>query len=66
METLVLQIKNNRSGSSVKSKFFEQALNRNLEEKGDGKVFVHYIKLPSPPPSPLSPVSVSLTIPPRS
>ncbi|KAK7324687.1 hypothetical protein VNO77_28441 [Canavalia gladiata] len=56
-ETLVLQIKNNKSGhSSIKSKFFEQGLNNSPEEKSGGKESVPSIKLPPPPPAPLSPV----------
>ncbi|CAJ1956692.1 unnamed protein product [Sphenostylis stenocarpa] len=53
-ETLVLQIKNNKSNSSVKSKFFELGLNKSSEEK-NGKSPTS-IKLPPPPPAPLSPV----------
>ncbi|OIW15508.1 hypothetical protein TanjilG_27359 [Lupinus angustifolius] len=55
-ETLVLQIKSNKSGRSVKSKFFEQGLNSPLEEKGETKESVPSIKLPPPPP-PLSPAT---------
>ncbi|RDX74219.1 Adaptin ear-binding coat-associated protein 2 [Mucuna pruriens] len=55
-ETLVLQIKNNKSGCSVKSKFFEQGLNNSPEEKSGKKEPLPSIKLPPPPPSPLSPV----------
>ncbi|KAG4960934.1 hypothetical protein AAZX31_13G274300 [Glycine max] len=54
-ETLVLQIKTNKSGSSVKSKFFELGLNKSPEEKNGGKESIPSIKL-SPPPAPLSPV----------
>lgn len=55
-ETLVLQIKN-KGGRSVRSKFFEQGLNNlSLEEKGNEKDPVIFIKPPPPPPSPLSPV----------
>ncbi|XP_057455591.1 uncharacterized protein LOC130746856 [Lotus japonicus] len=49
-ETLVLQLKNNRSGPNVKSKFFEQGLNNSSEEKS-GKESVPAIKLPPPPPA---------------
>ncbi|XP_004487167.1 uncharacterized protein At1g03900 isoform X1 [Cicer arietinum] len=56
-ETLVLQIKNNRSGSNVKSKFFEQGPNNSSEEKSGGKESVPCIKLPPPPSSPGSPVA---------
>ncbi|KAE9588585.1 hypothetical protein Lal_00003075 [Lupinus albus] len=56
-ETLVLQIKTNKSGRSVKSKFFEQGLNSPSEEKGETKESVTSIKLPPPPPPPLSPAA---------
>ncbi|XP_020229454.1 uncharacterized protein At1g03900 [Cajanus cajan] len=56
-ETLVLQLKNNKSGRSIKSKFFEQGLNNSPEEKTGKKLLpVPSIKLPPPPPAPLSPV----------
>ncbi|XP_027342466.1 uncharacterized protein At1g03900 [Abrus precatorius] len=55
-ETLVLQIKNNKSGHSMKSKFFELGLNNSPEEKSGRKESVPSIKLPPPPPAPLSPV----------
>ncbi|CAK8536342.1 unnamed protein product [Lathyrus sativus] len=54
-ETLVLQIKNNRSGGNVKSKFFELSQNNSSEEKNERKESVPCIKLPPPPPSPGSP-----------
>ena len=44
-----------KSGSSVKSKFFELGLNKSPEEKNGGKESIPSIKL-SPPPAPLSPV----------
>ncbi|KAK7290857.1 hypothetical protein RIF29_05591 [Crotalaria pallida] len=56
-ETLVLQIKTNKSGRSVKSKFFEQGLNNSSEEKGGEKESLPSIKLPPPPPPPLSPAA---------
>ncbi|XP_061350145.1 uncharacterized protein At1g03900 [Gastrolobium bilobum] len=56
-ETLVLQIKNNRSGLNVKSKFFDQGLNNSSEEKSGTKESVPSIKLPPPPPAPLSPAA---------
>lgn len=56
-ETLVLQLKNNKSGRSIKSKFFEQGLNNSPEEKTGKKLLsIPSIKLPPPPPAPLSPV----------
>lgn len=55
-ETLVLQIKTNKSGCGVKSKFFEQGLSNSPEEKSGKKESVPSIKLPPPPPAPLSPV----------
>lgn len=56
-ETLVLQIKNNRSGGNVKSKFFEQGANNSSEEKSERKESIPCIKLPPPPPSPGSPAT---------
>ncbi|KAI4333885.1 hypothetical protein L6164_018639 [Bauhinia variegata] len=56
-ETLVLQLKNNKSARSVKSKFFEQVLNKSSEEKGDMNESAISIKLPPPPPSPRSPTT---------
>lgn len=56
-ETLVLQIKNNRSGGNVKSKFFEQGANNSSEEKSEKRESIPCIKLPPPPPSPGSPVT---------
>ncbi|KAL2331636.1 hypothetical protein Fmac_019217 [Flemingia macrophylla] len=56
-ETLVLQLKSNKSGRSVKSKFFEQGLNNSPEEKTGKKLSpLPSIKLPPPPPAPTSPV----------
>jgi len=54
-ETLVLQLKSNKSGSCVKSKFFDQSLNNSSEEKGNRKESIIPIKPPPPPPAPLSP-----------
>lgn len=52
-ETLVLQLKSKGSGS-IKSKFFEQGLNNlSVEDKNNKETS---LKLPPPPPSPLSPV----------
>ncbi|KAM7495050.1 hypothetical protein LguiB_029659 [Lonicera macranthoides] len=54
-ETLVLQIKNcqQKSGRSIRSKFFEQGLNNlSLDVKGNRK---DPMILPPPPPGPLSP-----------
>ncbi|KAK7272409.1 hypothetical protein RJT34_28989 [Clitoria ternatea] len=56
-ETLVLQIKNNKSGCSMKSKFFEQGLNNSPEEKSGKNESLATIRLPPPPPGPLSPVA---------
>ncbi|KAJ7981567.1 Adaptin ear-binding coat-associated protein 1 [Quillaja saponaria] len=58
-ETLVLQIKTNsqKTGSTMKSKFFEQGLNNPVEEKGTGKESVNCIKPLPPPPAPLSPAT---------
>lgn len=57
-ETIVLQLKNN-GGGSVRSRFFEQGLNKiSLEEKGNGKEPVICLK---PPPPPLAPLSPSVT-----
>ncbi|KAL7087006.1 hypothetical protein ACP275_13G038600 [Erythranthe tilingii] len=56
-ETLVLQLKN-KSGGGIKSKFFEQGFNNlSLEDNKtkNGETSVS-IKLPPPPPGPLSPV----------
>lgn len=58
-ETLVLQIKNNqqKSGRSIRSKFFEQGLsNLSLEEKGTKKEAAISIIPPPPPSSSVSPV----------
>ncbi|KAI4322760.1 hypothetical protein L6164_022425 [Bauhinia variegata] len=56
-ETLVLQLKNNKSDRSVKSKFFEQGLDNSSKGKGDSKESIIGIKLPPPPPAPLSPTT---------
>lgn len=54
-ETIVLTIKN-KGGGNVRSKFFEQGLNKiSLEEKGNGKEPVICLKPPPPPLAPLSP-----------
>ncbi|OMO90405.1 Adaptin ear-binding coat-associated protein 1 NECAP-1 [Corchorus capsularis] len=58
-ETLVLQLKN-KGSSSVKSKVLEQGVgNLSLEDKGKQTEPVTGIKLPPPPPAPLSPVASS-------
>lgn len=63
-QTIVLPLKN-KPGGGVKSKFFEQGLNNVIvEEKGDGKEPVICIKLPPPPPAPLSPAITSQKSPP--
>ncbi|KAG8386815.1 hypothetical protein BUALT_Bualt03G0188100 [Buddleja alternifolia] len=56
-ETLVLQLKNKGCGN-IKSKFFEQGLNNlSLEDsKCKNKETSIGIKLPPPPPAPLSPI----------
>ena len=46
-----------KSGCSVKSKFFDQSLNIPSEEKGNWKESIIPIKPPPPPPAPLSPVA---------
>lgn len=59
-ETLVLQLKNKGNGS-IKSKFFEQGLNNlSVEDKNNKETS---LKLPPPPPSPLSPVRAAETAP---
>ncbi|KAL1824125.1 hypothetical protein ACET3Z_010903 [Daucus carota] len=59
-ETIVLQLKN-KGGGNVRSKFFDQGLNKiSIEEKGNGKEPVICLKPPPPPLAPLSP-SVSAT-----
>ncbi|XP_015901685.1 uncharacterized protein At1g03900 [Ziziphus jujuba] len=57
-ETLVLQLKSNRGGQSVKSKFFELGLNNpSPENKGNNQKEPKIcIKPPPPSPAPLSPV----------
>lgn len=68
-ETLVLQIKNSKSGCSGNSKFFEQGLNNPSEEKGKWKEPIISIKLPPPPPGPLSPATTAqkspVNVPPK-
>ncbi|KAL1345976.1 hypothetical protein HN51_019632 [Arachis hypogaea] len=57
-ETIVLQLKNSKSGRSVKSKFFEQSQSNFSEEKGGKPESILSIKLPPPPPpGPLSPAA---------
>ncbi|KAK6134363.1 hypothetical protein DH2020_031904 [Rehmannia glutinosa] len=57
-ETLVLQLKNQKGGGSIKSKFFEQGLNNlSLDDKCKNKETSVSIKLPPPPPAPVSPVA---------
>ncbi|KAK6157566.1 hypothetical protein DH2020_011814 [Rehmannia glutinosa] len=57
-ETLVLQLKNQKGGGSIKSKFFEQGLNNLLlDDKCKNKETSVSIKLPPPPPAPVSPVA---------
>ncbi|XP_017242625.1 uncharacterized protein At1g03900 [Daucus carota subsp. sativus] len=59
-ETIVLQLKN-KGGGNVRSKFFDQGLNKiSIEEKGNGKEPIICLKPPPPPLAPLSP-SVSST-----
>ncbi|XP_071691302.1 uncharacterized protein At1g03900-like [Rutidosis leptorrhynchoides] len=53
-ETIVLQLKN-KSGRSVRSKFFEQGLNNVPDQKEKGKEVAITSIPPPPPPSPLSP-----------
>ncbi|KAL3848779.1 hypothetical protein ACJIZ3_010661 [Penstemon smallii] len=57
-ETLVLQLKNKGGGGGgIKSKFFEQGLNNlSLEDKSKNGETTIGIKLPPPPPGPLSPI----------
>ncbi|KAL3632224.1 hypothetical protein CASFOL_025208 [Castilleja foliolosa] len=59
-ETIVLQLKNQKGGGSIKSKFFEQGglSNLSLDDKGKNTDTSISIKLP-PPPAPLSPVAAS-------
>uniref|UniRef100_A0A0D9V2W3 NECAP PHear domain-containing protein n=1 Tax=Leersia perrieri TaxID=77586 RepID=A0A0D9V2W3_9ORYZ len=55
-ETLVLQLKNKESGTNIKSAFFEQGLNKlSFNEKTNSKDAPVSLKLPPPPPSPVSP-----------
>ncbi|BAD61234.1 unknown protein [Oryza sativa Japonica Group] len=55
-ETLVLQLKNKESGAKIKSAFFEQGLNKlSFNEKANSKEAPVSLKLPPPPPSPVSP-----------
>ncbi|KAK3164773.1 hypothetical protein QOZ80_1AG0024500 [Eleusine coracana subsp. coracana] len=55
-ETLVLQLNNKESGIKTKSAFFEQGLNKvSVAEKAISKEAPVSLKLPPPPPSPVSP-----------
>nr|AVY91733.1 adaptin ear-binding [Saccharum hybrid cultivar SP80-3280] len=55
-ETLVLQLKNKETGTKTKSAFFEQDLNKlSVNEKTNTKEAPVSLKLPPPPPSPVSP-----------
>ncbi|KAK8693249.1 hypothetical protein V6N13_070842 [Hibiscus sabdariffa] len=65
-ETIVLQLKNTQSGgSSVKSKASELGIDKlSLADKGDQKDPVLSIKLPPPPPGPISSVGSPLKSPP--
>ncbi|MED6144287.1 hypothetical protein PIB30_014372 [Stylosanthes scabra] len=57
-ETIVLQLKNSKSGRGLKSKFFEQSQSNFSEEKGAKPDSPVSIKLPPPPPpGSLSPVA---------
>ncbi|KAJ8568007.1 hypothetical protein K7X08_020729 [Anisodus acutangulus] len=65
-ETLKLQIKN-KTGGTIRSKFFEQGLNNlSLEEKANRKDSIILIAPPPPPPAPLSPVGTAARSPPVS
>lgn len=58
-----------KSGCSGNSKFFEQGLNNPSEEKGKWKEPIISIKLPPPPPGPLSPATTAqkspVNVPPK-
>ncbi|CAO2204013.1 unnamed protein product, partial [Urochloa humidicola] len=55
-ETLVLQLNNKETGTKTKSAFFEQGLNKlSMSEKTNSKEAPVSLKLPPPPPSPVSP-----------
>ncbi|KAL5220210.1 hypothetical protein ABZP36_024923 [Zizania latifolia] len=55
-ETLVLQLKNKESDAKIKSAFFEQGLNKlSVNDKANTKEAPVSLKLPPPPPSPVSP-----------
>ncbi|XP_048563748.1 uncharacterized protein At1g03900-like [Triticum urartu] len=64
-ETLVLQLKNKESASKTKSAFFEQGLNKlSFNEKANTKEATVSLKLPPPPPSPVSPTDSGVAISP--
>uniref|UniRef100_R7W3C0 NECAP PHear domain-containing protein n=1 Tax=Aegilops tauschii TaxID=37682 RepID=R7W3C0_AEGTA len=64
-ETLVLQLKNKESGSKTKSAFFEQGLNKlSFNEKANTKEATVSLKLPPPPPSPVSPTDSGVAMSP--
>ncbi|KAE8812658.1 hypothetical protein D1007_10360 [Hordeum vulgare] len=64
-ETLVLQIKNKESGSKTKSAFFEQGLNKlSFNDKANSKEGTVSLKLPPPPPSPVSPTDSGVAMSP--
>lgn len=53
-------------GGSIKSKFFEQGLNNlSLEDKSTGQETSIGIKLPPPPPGPVSPGPISPVVAPE-
>lgn len=66
-ETLVLQLKNSKSGQSVKSKSHDQALNNpSPKNKGNQKELKISIKPPPPPPGLLSPSATAQKSPSQS
>ncbi|KAL6842553.1 hypothetical protein ACP4OV_027397 [Aristida adscensionis] len=61
-ETLVLQLKNKETGTKTKSAFFEQGLNKlSMNEKPNTKEAPVSLKLPPPPPSPVSPTDSGIS-----
>ncbi|KAL6615582.1 hypothetical protein ACP70R_037852 [Stipagrostis hirtigluma subsp. patula] len=61
-ETLVLQLKNKETGTKTKSAFFEQGLNKlSMNEKSNSKEAPVSLKLPPPPPSPVSPTDSGIS-----